>query len=52
MRLSDITIRRTRPSNKTRKLFDGRGLYVEVTPRGGKYWRLKYRFGGKEKRLS
>jgi len=52
MRLTDITIRRARPSNKTRKLFDGRGLYLEVAPRGGKWWRLKYRFGGKEKRLS
>ena len=52
MRLTDITIRRARPSNKTRKLFDGRGLYLEVAPRGGKWWRLKYRFGAKEKRLS
>jgi len=33
-------------------LFDGSGLYLEVTPRGGKWWRLKYRFGGKEKRIS
>jgi integrase len=34
------------------KLFDGRGLYLEVAPAGGKWWRLKYRIGGKEKRLS
>ena len=52
MPLTDITIRSVQPGNKTRKMFDGRGLYLEVTPRGGKYWRLKYRFGGKEKRLS
>ena len=52
MPLTDIAIRRAQPSSKSRKLFDGRGLYLEVTPRGGKYWRLKYRFGGKEKRLS
>ena len=52
MPLTDIAIRRTQPGNKSRKIFDGRGLYLEVTPRGGKYWRLKYRFGGKEKRLS
>jgi integrase len=32
--------------------FDGGGLYLEVTPAGGRYWRLKYRFGGKEKRLA
>jgi integrase len=31
---------------------DGQGLYLEVLPNGGKYWRLKYRFGGKEKRLA
>jgi integrase len=33
-------------------LFDERGLYLEISPAGGKWWRLKYRFGGKEKRLS
>ena len=52
MPLSDIAIRRAQPGSKARKMFDGRGLYLEVTPRGGKYWRVKYRFGGKEKRLS
>ncbi len=31
---------------------DGGGLYLEVTPAGGRYWRLKYRFAGKEKRLA
>lgn len=34
------------------RLFDGGGLYLEVAPSGGKWWRLKYRFDGKEKRLS
>ncbi|WP_338113692.1 Arm DNA-binding domain-containing protein [Thiococcus pfennigii] len=34
------------------KLFGERGLYLEVSPSGGKWWRLKYRFQGKEKRLS
>ena len=33
-------------------MFDGGGLYLEIAPAGGKWWRLKYRFGGKEKRLS
>ena len=33
-------------------MFDGGGLYLEVAPAGGKWWRLKYRFDGKEKRLS
>ena len=52
MSLSDIAIRRARPGSRARRMFDGRGLYLEITPRGGKYWRVKYRFGGKEKRLS
>lgn len=52
MPLTDIAIRRAQPAKKSRKLFDGRGLYLEVAPRGGKWWRFKYRFGGKEKRLS
>ena len=52
MSLTDIAIRRAQPGNKSRKIFDGRGLYLEVAPRGGKWWRFKYRFGGKEKRLS
>lgn len=37
---------------RTRKVFDGRGLYLEVTPKGARWWRLKYRHGGKEKRIS
>jgi len=52
MPLTDTAIKRTKPSTKTQKLFDGGGLYLEVAPSGGKWWRLKYRFGGKEKRLS
>ncbi|CAB3661011.1 hypothetical protein LMG27174_01637 [Paraburkholderia rhynchosiae] len=39
------------PADKPRKLFDGGGLYLLVSPNRGKYWRLKYRFGGKEKTL-
>ena len=49
MPLTAIAIRHAKPSAKTRKMFDGGGLYLELTPRGGKWWRLKYRFGGKEK---
>ncbi len=37
---------------KTYRLFDSLGLYLEVAPSGGKWWRLKYRFQRKEKRLS
>jgi integrase len=50
--LSDIKIRNAKPAEKPVRLFDERGLYLEVSPAGGKWWRLKYRFAGKEKRLS
>jgi integrase len=52
MPLTDVGIRSAKPQAKTYKLFDGGGLYLEVSPAGGKWWRWKYRFGGKEKRLS
>ncbi len=52
MPLTDAVLRSARPRDKTHKLFDGGGLYLEVSPAGGKWWRWKYRFGGKEKRLS
>jgi len=52
MSLTNTTIRSVKPSGKTVKLFDERGLYLEVSPSGGKWWRLKYRYEGKEKRLS
>jgi len=50
--LTDTAIRNAKPTEKTRKLFDERGLYLEVTPKGGKRWRFKYRFQGREKLLS
>ena len=50
--LTDTAIRNAKPSDKPVRLFDGRGLYLEISPAGGKLWRLKYRFGGKEKRLA
>ena len=52
MPLTDTAIRNAKPSQKPVKLFDERGLYLEVSPAGGKWWRLKYRFDGKEKRVS
>lgn len=52
MPLTDIAIRTAKPTDKPYKLADVGGLYLEVYPTGGKLWRLKYRFGGKEKRLS
>jgi hypothetical protein len=47
--LSDTAIRNTKPAGKAVKMFDGGGLYIEVTTTGGKLWRLKYRFDDKEK---
>ena len=49
MKLTDAKLRNlTEPG----KHFDGGGHYLELTPAGGRYWRLKYRHGGKEKRLA
>jgi integrase len=52
MPLTDTAVRNAKARPKLFKLFDERGLYLEVTPNGSKWWRLKYRFDGKEKRLS
>ena len=54
MPLNDRQIKAAKPSDtgKKAKLFDGGGLYLEVTPAGGKVFRLKYRFAGKEKTLT
>jgi integrase len=52
MPLSDTAIRKAKPADKAQRLFDSGGLYLEISPAGGKWWRLKYRFGGREKRLS
>lgn len=50
--LTDTQVRNARPAEKTQRLWDERGLYLEVSPAGGKSWRFKYRVDGKEKRLS
>lgn len=52
MPLTDPAIKTAKPGAKPRKLADGEGLFLLVTPAGGKWWRLKYRVGGKEKLLS
>jgi integrase len=52
MPLTDVSVRNAKPTEKTHRLFDRGGLYLEVSPSGGKWWRLKYRHLGKEKRLS
>ncbi|MDV3468993.1 integrase arm-type DNA-binding domain-containing protein [Stenotrophomonas sp. C3(2023)] len=50
--LSDLAIRRTKASCRTQKIFDGGGLYLEISPKDSRWWRFKYRFDGKEKRLA
>jgi Integrase len=50
--LTDTAIRKAKPADKPQRLFDGGGLYLEISPAGGKLWRWKYRIGGKEKRLA
>ena len=52
MPLTDTKIRNAKSKNKQYKMFDTGGLFLIVAPAGGKWWRFKYRFGGKEKLLS
>jgi hypothetical protein len=50
--LTDAAIRKAEPKEKSYKLSDKRGLYLLVTPSGGKLWRMNYRFCGKQKTLA
>lgn len=52
MKLSARQVDAARPKEKAYKLSDGAGLYLEVVPSGSRYWRMKYRFNGKEKRMA
>lgn len=52
MALSDVKVRSTKPEAKAYKLTDGEGMVLLVHSNGSKYWRLRYRFGGKEKMLA
>lgn len=52
MALTDTAIKNAKPGEKPKKMFDERGLFLLVQPSGGKLWRLKYRYLGKEKKLS
>lgn len=51
-KLSELRISKAKPKARAYKLADGDGMYLEITPAGGKWWRLKYRVDGKEKRIS
>lgn len=50
--LTDMKVQKAKPQDKPVSLFDGGGLYLLVTPSGGKLWRFKYRFNKKEKKLA
>ncbi|EXR29846.1 tyrosine-type recombinase/integrase [Acinetobacter baumannii] len=50
--LTDAQIRKIKPLEKKKRYSDEKGLYLEVTPAGGKFWRLKYRFNGRESTLT
>ena len=50
--LSDVKVRNAKSKGNTYKLFDGGGLFLFVTPTGGKLWHFKYRFDKKEKKLT
>jgi integrase len=52
MPLTDTAIKNTKPADKPFKLADEKGLFLLVHPNGGRYWRLKYRFDGKQKGLA
>ena len=52
MPLTDVACRKAKARERPAKLSDAGGLYLLVDPRGGRYWRLNYRFGRKQKTLA
>ena len=51
MKLTAASVKNAKPAIKLYRMFDGGGLYLEINPKGGKYWRFKYRFNNKERRM-
>jgi len=52
MALTDMEVKKAKATDKPVKLADGGGLFLLVQPNGAKYWRLAYRFDGKQKTLA
>jgi hypothetical protein len=52
MPLTATAAKQAKAKAKSYKLSDEKGMFLLVNPNGSKYWRLKYRFGGKEKLLA
>jgi integrase len=51
-KLSDVAIKNAKSKGKPFRISDGGGMFLEVRPDGAKYWRMAYRFGGKQKLLA
>ncbi|WP_321854050.1 tyrosine-type recombinase/integrase [Paraburkholderia tropica] len=52
MNLTDLAVRNAKPKEKPYKLTDGDGMFLLIQPNGGKYWRLAYRYLGRQKTLA
>jgi integrase len=52
MPLTAVQVEKAKPRDKRYRMFDGRGLHLEVAPAGGKWWRFRYRFDGKARQIS
>ena len=52
MPLTNLRVEKAKPKEKPYKLTDERGMYLLIHPKGGKWWRLDYRYQGKRKTLS
>ena len=50
--LTDTAVKAVKPAEKAFRLYDGRGLFLYVPPKGARLWRMKYRYGGREKLLA
>jgi integrase len=50
--LSDAACKNAKPKDKIYAVTDGEGMYLEIHPNGSKYWRMKYRYAGKQKRIA
>ena len=52
MSLTNLQVKQAKPKEKAYKLADAKGMYLQISPKGQKYWRMDYRYGGKRKTLA
>ena len=50
--LTDLKIQKAKPKKKQYTMFDGKGLYLLISPAGGKLWRYKYRYEGRQRLMA